>query len=105
MRIIELLNYEIILLLNDFRYKGQNNFSYSSLDFLNPIIGQMLSSLFLVNIDANFCFSLINEKLYRWDLEKQERCGVVAHEWLTEPRVTMKWLLVKPRSVSNLPAF
>ena len=89
MRIIELLNYESILLLNDFRYKGQNNFSYSSLDFLNPIIGQMLSSLFLVNIDANFCFSLINEKLYRGDLEKQEGCGVVAHEWLTEPIVTM----------------
>ena len=25
--------------------------------------------------------------MYRWDLEKQEECGVVAHERLTEPRV------------------
>ena len=24
-----------------------------------------------------------------WDLEKQEGCGMVAHERLTEPRVTM----------------
>ena len=32
-------------------------------------------------------------------------CCVVAHERLTEPRVTMEWLLAKPRSYSNLPAF
>ena len=42
---------------------------------------------------------------YRYDLEKQEGCGVVAHERLTEPRVTMEWLLAKPRSFSNLPVF
>ena len=30
---------------------------------------------------------------------------MVAHERLAEPRVTMEWLLVKPRSLSNLPAF
>ena len=30
---------------------------------------------------------------------------VVAHERLTEPGVTMDWLLAKPRSFSNLPAF
>ena len=35
---------------------------------------------------------------YRKDLEKQEEYGVVAHERLIEPRVTMKWLLAKPRS-------
>ena len=40
-----------------------------------------------------------------WDLEKQEGCGVVAHERLTEPRVTKEWLLAKPRSCSNLPVF
>ena len=27
---------------------------------------------------------------YRYDLEKQEGCDVVAHERLTDPRVTMK---------------
>ena len=42
---------------------------------------------------------------YRYDSEKQEGCGVVAHERLTEPRVTMEWLLAKPRSFWNLPAF
>ena len=42
---------------------------------------------------------------YRWDLENQEGCGVVAHERLTEPRVTMEWLLAKPNSLSNIPAF
>ena len=31
--------------------------------------------------------------------------GVVAHERLTEPRVTMEWLLAKLGSFSNLPAF
>ena len=30
---------------------------------------------------------------------------MVAHETLTEPRVTMEWLLAKPRSFSNLPVF
>ena len=42
---------------------------------------------------------------YRQDLEKQERCGVVAHERLTEPRVTIEWLLAKQNSLSDLPAF
>ena len=42
---------------------------------------------------------------YRLDLENQKGCGVVAHERLTEPRASMKWLLGKPRSFSNLPAF
>ena len=42
---------------------------------------------------------------YREDLEKREVFGVVAHERLTEPRVTMEWQLAKPRSFSNLPAF
>ena len=36
---------------------------------------------------------------------KKSREGVVAHERLTEPRVSMVWLLAKPRSFSNLPAF
>ena len=31
--------------------------------------------------------------------------SVVAHERLLEPRVTMEWLLAKPRSFSNLPTF
>ena len=30
---------------------------------------------------------------------------MVAHERLTEPRVTMRWPLAKPRSSSNHPAF
>ena len=30
---------------------------------------------------------------------------MVAHERLTEPRVTMELLLAKPRSFSTLPAF
>ena len=30
---------------------------------------------------------------------------MVAHETLTEPRVTIEWLFAKPRSFSNLPAF
>ena len=42
---------------------------------------------------------------YRYDLEKREECGVVAHKRLTEPRVTMNWLLAKSRSLSNLPLF
>ena len=42
---------------------------------------------------------------YRLDLEKWEMCGVLAYERLTESRVTMKWLLAKPRSFSNLPVF
>ena len=44
-------------------------------------------------------------KTYRYDFEKQEGCDVVAHERLTEPRVTMEWLLAKPQSFSNLSAF
>ena len=42
---------------------------------------------------------------YRWDLEKQEECGVVAQERLIEPHAKIEWLLAKPRSFSNLPAF
>ena len=30
---------------------------------------------------------------------------MVARERLTEPRVTMKWLVAKPRSFTNFPAF
>ena len=37
---------------------------------------------------------------YRLDLENQERCGQLTHERLTEPRVTMEWLLAKPNSSS-----
>ena len=42
---------------------------------------------------------------YRYDLEKWEGCGVVAHERLAEPRVTVEWLLAQRRSFSNLPVF
>ena len=42
---------------------------------------------------------------YRWDLEKQEGCGMMAHETLTEPRVAMEWLLANQKSFSDLPAF
>ena len=38
-------------------------------------------------------------------LKKQEGCGLVAHESLTEPRVTIEWLLSKRNSLSDLPAF
>ena len=38
-------------------------------------------------------------------LKEQEGCDVVAHERVTEPHVIMKWLLAKPRSFLNLPAF
>ena len=41
----------------------------------------------------------------RQDLAKQEGCGMVAHERLTEPRVTIEWLLPKRNSLSDLPAF
>ena len=37
-------------------------------------------------------FGMINDNIndtYRSDLEKRDGCGVVAHERLTEPRVTM----------------
>ena len=44
-------------------------------------------------------------KFYRLDLEKQEGCAEVAQERLTEPRVTMKWLLAKRNSLSDFPAF
>ena len=43
--------------------------------------------------------------LYNQDLEKQESSGVMAHESLAEPRVTMQWLLLKRNSLSDLPAF
>ena len=39
------------------------------------------------------------------DLEKQEGCGVVVHERLTEPSVTKEWLLPKENIFSNIPAF
>ena len=42
--------------------------------------------------------------LYRQLLEKQEEFGMMAHERLTEPRLTMECLLAKPRSFSNLPS-
>ena len=42
--------------------------------------------------------------LYRWALEKREGCGVVAHLRLSEPRVTIKWLLAKRNILSDLPA-
>ena len=44
-------------------------------------------------------------KFYRSDSEKQEGCGEGAHERLIEPQVTMQWLLAKPMSFSNIPAF
>ena len=48
-----------------------------------------------------------NFAFYRLQLRfrKAGRYGVVAHKRFTEPRVTMKWLLAKPRSLSNHPAF
>ena len=42
---------------------------------------------------------------YRWYLEKKEGCGLMAHERLTEQRVTMEWLVPKRNSLSDLPAF
>ena len=42
---------------------------------------------------------------YLEDLEKQEECGVVVPERLSEQHVTTELLLAKPRSFSNLPAF
>ena len=39
------------------------------------------------------------------DKESGKDCGKVTHERLTEPRVTMEWLLAEPRSFSNLPVF
>ena len=43
--------------------------------------------------------------LYRKDLEKQERCGVVAHERLAEPRVIQECLLPERNSLLALPAY
>ena len=42
---------------------------------------------------------------YRYDSEKQAGYGVVAHERLTEPCVTLEWLLAKRNSLPDLPAF
>ena len=39
------------------------------------------------------------------DSEKQEGYGVVALERLTEPLVTIEWLLAKRNSLSNLLVF
>ena len=44
-------------------------------------------------------------KICRKDLKKQEGCGVVAHERLTEPHVRMEWLLPKRNSLSDLLVF
>ena len=41
------------------------------------------------NHSGLFC-NFRTPKLYRLDLEKQEGCGVVAHERLIEPRVTIR---------------
>ena len=49
--------------------------------------------------------STFEKKTYRQDLQKQEGHGKVAHERLTELRVTIEWLLAKPWSFSNHPAF
>ena len=48
---------------------------------------------------------IFGRDMYHYDLEKQEKCGEVAHERLTEPRVTIMWLLAKPSIFSDLPAF
>ena len=46
-----------------------------------------------------------NKKNYRYDWEKQEGCGLVAPERLTEQRVTIEWLLPKRNSLPDLCAF
>ena len=43
--------------------------------------------------------------IYSWDLGKQDGCGVVTRDRLTEPRVSIEWLPPKPSSLSDLPAF
>ena len=43
--------------------------------------------------------------LYHEVLEKQGVVSVVAHERLTDARVTIEWLLAKPSSLSDLPTF
>ena len=50
-------------------------------------------------------FEFFQNIFYHKDLEKQEGCNVVAHERLTEPLVTIEWLLAKPRSFPNILAF
>ena len=65
---------------------------------MNNIIKKQLTILLTI-------FSKFLIIFYRYDLEKQALCGLVAHERLTEPRVTIEWLLAKPRSFPNLPAF
>ena len=42
---------------------------------------------------------------HHFDLEKQEGCGSVARERVTEPCITIEWLLTKPRTFWNLRAF
>ena len=44
-------------------------------------------------------------RFYRWDLEKQEGWCMAARERLTEPCVTIEWLLAKQRSSWNFPVF
>ena len=56
-----------------------------------------------VGMDLRVPLSLINFLLLRF--RKAGRVGEVAHERLTEPHVTMEWLLAIPRGSSNLPGF
>ena len=76
-------NYPIPLIPNPFRQRGRKN---------SPNVS--LYSIFLSSIDL----------LPLW-FRRAGRVFVVAHGTLSEPRVTMDWLLAKPRSSSNFPAF
>ena len=42
--------------------------------------------------------------IYHLVLENQGLVGVVAHERIMKPRVTIEWLLAKPSSLSDLAA-
>ena len=80
---------------------------YKIVIFFIRDVQAIVKSLMMIKAETNLCdkFWKIFDFTCHWDLEKQEGCGVVAHERLTEPRITMEWLLAKLRSFSNLSAF
>ena len=55
-------------------------------------------------IFCKFCWN-IKYSFYHEVLKKQGVVGVVAHERLTKPRIAIEWLLAKPSSLSDFPAF
>ena len=56
--------------------------------------------IFAIFENKYFSIEFPPKNMYRENLEKREGCSVVAHERLSEPRLTIEWLLEKLRSFS-----